>query len=82
MVQSTAGQLFHFDGEINTGNDRYSGHSYSGIDRYSGTKNPDDAILFTVSGITVIADKTFGDFDKNAASKSAEICFTKGLFIM
>ena len=29
----------------NTGNDRYSGHRYSGIDRYSGTKNPDDAIL-------------------------------------
>ena len=45
-----------------TGNDRYSGDGYSGIDRYSGTKNPDDAILFTVSGITAIADKKFGDF--------------------
>ena len=38
---------------LNTGNDRYSGHGYSGIDRYSGTKNPDDAILFTNSGITI-----------------------------
>ena len=38
----------------NTGNDRYSGHGYSGIDRFSGTKTPDDAILFTVSGITAI----------------------------
>ena len=27
-----------------TGNDRYSGDGYSGIDRFSGTKNPDDAI--------------------------------------
>ena len=40
-----------------TGNDRYSGHSYSKIDRYSGTKNPDDAILFTVSGITAIVEQ-------------------------
>ena len=39
-----------------TGNDRYSGHGYSGIDRFSGTKNPDDAILFTVSGITAIVE--------------------------
>ena len=39
---------------LNTGNDRYSGHGYSGSDRYSGTKTPDDAILFTVSGITAI----------------------------
>ena len=43
----------------NTGNDRYSGHGYSGIDRYSGTKNPDDAILFTVSGITAIVEQKF-----------------------
>ena len=43
----------------NTGNDRYSGHGYSGIDRYSGTKPPDDAILFTVSGITVIVEQKF-----------------------
>ena len=40
-----------------TGNDRYSGHGYSGIDRYSGTKTPDDAILFTVSGITAIVEQ-------------------------
>ena len=39
-----------------TGNDCYSGHGYSGIDRYSGTKTPDDAILFTVSGITVLVE--------------------------
>ena len=37
-----------------TGNDRYSGHGYSGIERLSGTKTPDEAILFTVSGITAI----------------------------
>ena len=47
-----------------TGNDRYSGDGYSGIDRYSGTKNPDDAILFTVSGITAITDKKFKIFIK------------------
>ena len=46
----------------NTGNDRYSGHGYSGIDRYSGTKNPDDAILFTVSGITVLVELFLEDF--------------------
>ena len=40
-----------------TGNDVYSGDRYSGNDRYSGLKPPDDAILFTVSGITAIADK-------------------------
>ena len=39
-----------------TGNNRYSGNGYSGIDRYSGTKNPDDAILFTVSGITILVE--------------------------
>ena len=42
-----------------TGNDRYSGHGYSGIHSYSGTKNPDDAILFTVSGITAIVEQKF-----------------------
>ena len=42
---------------LSTGNDRYSGHGYSGIDRFSGTKPPDDAILFTVSGITALTDK-------------------------
>ena len=41
----------------NTGNDVYSGDLYSGNDRYSGLKTPDDAILFTVSGITAVADK-------------------------
>ena len=39
-----------------TGNDRYSGDRYSGIDRYSGTKTHDDAILFTVSGITALVE--------------------------
>ena len=48
--------------DLNTGNDRYSGHGYSGIDRYSGTKNPDDAILFTVSGITAIVEQIFRKF--------------------
>ena len=43
----------------NTGNDRCSGPGYSGIDRYSGTKTPDDAILFTVSGITAIVEQKF-----------------------
>ena len=45
-----------------TGNDVYSGDLYSGNDGYSGLNPPDDAILFTVSGITAIADKKFGDF--------------------
>ena len=40
-----------------TGNDGYSGDLYSGNDGYSGLNPPDDAILFTVSGITAIADK-------------------------
>ena len=47
---------------ISTGNDRYSEHGYSGIDRYSGTNTPDDAILFTVSGITVIVEQKFRKF--------------------
>ena len=47
------------DSRTNTGNDRYSGHGYSGIDRYSGTKTPDDAILFTVGGITAIVEQKF-----------------------
>ena len=45
-----------------TGNDRYSGHGYSGIDRFSGTKNPDDAILFTFSGITAVVEQKFREF--------------------
>ena len=51
-----------FDLGDNTGNDRYNGHGYSGIDRYSGTKTPDNAILFTVSGITVIVEQKFRKF--------------------
>ena len=50
---------------MSTENDCYSGDRYSGNDGYSGLNPPDDAILFTVSGITAIADKKFGDFDKN-----------------
>ena len=42
---------------VSTGNDGYSGDRYSGNDGYSGLKPPDDAILFTVSGFTAIADK-------------------------
>ena len=48
--------------EFSTGNDRYSGDRYSGIDRFSGTKTPDDAILFTVSGITSIVEQKFRKF--------------------
>ena len=46
----------------NTGNDVYSGDRYCGNDGFSETKPPDHAILFTVSGITAIADKKIGDF--------------------
>ena len=45
-----------------TGNNGYSGDPYSGNDGYSGLKTPDDAILFTVSGITAIADKILDIF--------------------
>ena len=45
-----------FTAFVDTDNDRYSGHGYSGIHRYSGTKPPDDAILFTVSGITGLVE--------------------------
>ena len=47
-----------------TGNDGYSGDRYSGNDGYSGLYPPDDAILFTVSGITAIADKKLEIFIK------------------
>ena len=50
------------NGAQSTGNDRYSGHGYSGIDRYSGTKPLDDAILFTVSGITAIVEQKIRKF--------------------
>ena len=49
-------------GIVGTGNDRYSGHGYSGIDRYSGIKSPDDAIFFTVSGITARVEQKFRFF--------------------
>ena len=49
-------------GKKNTGDDRYSGHGYSGIDRFSETKTPDDAILFTVSGITAIVEQKIQKF--------------------
>ena len=48
----------------NTGNDRFSGDRFCGNGRFSGLKPPNDAILFTISGITVIADKEFEDFNK------------------
>ena len=47
------------NGHVSTGNNGYSGDRYSGNDGYSGLNPPDDAILFTVSGITAIADKKF-----------------------
>ena len=43
--------------KVRTDSDGYSGNRYSGNDGYSGLNPPDDAILFTVSGITAIADK-------------------------
>ena len=45
-----------------TVNDRYSGDRFSGNDGFSGTKTPDDAILFTVSGITAIVEQKFRKF--------------------
>merc|ERR1719471_2851665 len=57
MVHYQAMYCFLYDKKDSTGNDRYSG-----IDRYSGTKNPDDAILFTVSGITAIVEQKFRKF--------------------
>ena len=48
-----------------TDNDGYSGDRYSGNDGYSGLNPPDDAILFTVSGITAIADKKLEILIKN-----------------
>ena len=48
--------------QCSTVNDRYSGDRFSGNDGFSGTKNPDDAILFTVSGITAIVEQKFRKF--------------------
>ena len=45
-----------------TVNDRYSGYRFRGNDGFSGTKPPDDAILFTVSGITVLVELFFENF--------------------
>ena len=42
-----------------TVNDRFSGDLFSGNDRFSGPKTPDNAILFTVSGMTVLVDNSF-----------------------
>ena len=56
-----------------TGNDVYSGDRFCGNDGFSGPKPPDHAILFTVSGITAIADKKFGDFDENLTFFDAEL---------
>ena len=49
-------------GYICTASDLFSGHGYSGNDRFSGTKPSDDAILFTNSGITVIVELFCGTF--------------------
>ena len=45
--------------KLNTGNDVYSGDRFWGNDRFRGPKLPADAILFTISGITAIADNSF-----------------------
>ena len=57
--------LLHQNKIVHTDNDGYSGDRYSGNYGYSGLNPLDDAILFTVSGITAIADKKFGCLDKN-----------------
>ena len=41
---------------LSTINDRYSGDRFSGNDGFSGTNTPDNAILFTVSGITILVE--------------------------
>ena len=46
-----------------TASDRFSGRGFSGKDRFSGRKTPDDAILFTYHGNTDIVEYFFGDFD-------------------
>ena len=59
----------------NTGNDRYSGHGYSGNDRFNGTKPPDDAILFTVSGITAIVEQKFRKLWVSSENFDAKLVF-------
>ena len=39
-----------------TVNDRYSGDRFSGNDGFSGTKTPENTILFIVSGITILVE--------------------------
>ena len=59
-----------------TASNRFSGHGYSGNDRFSGTKPSDDAILFTNSGITVIVELFSGtskqshDFEAHKDAKN------------
>ena len=55
-------QRYLKESKVYTGNDAYSGDRFCGNDGFSGPKPPDHAILFTVSGITAIADKKFRDF--------------------
>ena len=63
---------------MSTGNDRYSGDPFSGNDRFSGTKTPDDAILFTVSGITAIVEQKFRKFGYfEAQSYKRPLSFSK-----
>ena len=55
--------------EESTGNDRYSGDRYSGIDRFSGTKTSDDeAILFT-------ANDYFSGNDRYSGTKNPDRFF-------
>ena len=55
--------------DTSTGNDRYSGDRYSGIDRFSGTKTSDDhAILFT-------ANNYFSGNDRHSGTKSPDRFF-------
>ena len=70
--ESNPNELLLQDLKKSTDNDGYSGDRYCGKDGFSGLNPPDDAILFTVSGITAIADKKFGDFDKNIDFHSSD----------
>ena len=68
MQCNDAAKVIRFYPEIeilSTGNDVYSGDCYCGNDRYSGLKDPEDATLSTVSGITAIADKKLEILKKN-----------------
>ena len=65
----------------NTEDDVYSGDLYSGNDGYSGLNPPDDAILFTVSGITAIADKNLEIFYQNLQSSGSSSTGKIDIFI-